>query len=266
MDHMDKHYLDHPYKGAPRMHIWLTLDEGYKVSRNRVERLYYNVMGLRAIIPDPHTSRRCKDHPTYPYLLRNLEVIRPNQVWATDITYVPINRGYMYLTAIIDLNSRYVVHWALSNTMEAKWCAQVLQEAVNEHGAPDIINTDQGAQYTSKEFTECVASNGIKLSMDGKGRTTDNAFIERLWRSVKYEKLFLFKPEDGTEAYLLCLEYFDYYNHERRHSSIEDCRPVEIYKGNEIISTMTKFATLQHLDEKNPFEADLEVLKVENSQ
>jgi len=231
MELMDVHYLSHPYKGARRMHVWLTKDMGYEVSLNRVERLYYKVMGLRAIIPGPHTSKRCKDHAVYPYLLRDRKANEPNEVWATDITYIGIQRGYLYLTAIIDLYSRFVVGWSLSNTMDAPWCVEILQSAIEEHGCPQIINTDQGSQYTSNEFTGYVeGQNGLQLSMDGKGRATDNAFIERLWRSVKYEKIHLYKPQDGLELYLLLEEYFQYYNNQRRHSSIDDKHPVELYK------------------------------------
>ena len=161
------------------MHAWLKMDEGHSVSLNRIERLYYKVMGLRATMPGKHTSKRCKEHKTYPYLLRNLVVKRPNQVWATDITYIPLKKGFMYLTAIIDLYSRYVVHWSLSNSMDGEWCTQTLKEAIEIHGKPEIINTDQGSQYTSDAFAPYVLEEGIQLSMDGKGRAIDNVFIER---------------------------------------------------------------------------------------
>jgi len=230
MREMDEHYLHHPFKGARRMHVWLTKDRGYKVSRNRIERLYYRVMGFRAVLPGKHTSRRNKSHKTYPYLLRNLRINRPNQVWATDITYIPMKKGYMYLTAIIDLHSRYVLNWSISNSMDASWCKEVLEEAIELHGKPEIINTDQGSQYTSEEFSGFVLKSGIKLSMDGKGRATDNAFIERLWRSVKYEKIYLNPPDDGLQLYELLKQYFNYYNHERRHQSIKDQIPINIFK------------------------------------
>lgn len=226
---MDEHYLDHPYKGAGRMHTWLTKDMDYHISLNRVERLYYRKMGLRSLLPGPHTSKRRREDAVYPYLLRELKVERPNQVWATDITYIPMAKGFMYLTAIIDLYSRYVVHWSVSNSMDAEWCTQLLNEAVEMHGKPEIINTDQGSQYTSEIFVEAVLSAGIKLSMDGKGRATDNAFIERLWRSVKYEKVYLNPPVDGKHLDLMMQEYFEYYNNQRRHTSIEDEKPVEKY-------------------------------------
>lgn len=229
MRQMDGHYLHHPFKGAKRMHTWLTKDKGYQVSKNRVERLYYQVMGLKAIMPGIHTSKRHKAHKTYPYLLRNLSINRPDQVWATDITYIPMKKGYMYLVAIIDLYSRYVVNWSVSNTMDAEWCRQTLQEAIEMYGKPGIINTDQGSQFTSEVFSEYVIGQGIRLSMDGKGRAIDNAFIERLWRSVKYEKLYLNPPKDGIGLYLLLAEYFNYYNTERRHTGIKDMKPDQLY-------------------------------------
>lgn len=226
---MDEHYLDHPFKGASRMHTWLTKDKGLQVSKNRIERLYYRVMGLRAVMPGRHTSRRHKVHKTYPYLLRNLTVERPNQVWATDITYIPMKKGFMYLVAIIDLYSRYVVNWSVSNSMDADWCKNCLEEAIEIHGKPEIINTDQGSQFTSEVFANYVLEQDIRLSMDGKGRAIDNAFIERLWRSVKYEKLYLNPPKDGVDLYLKVAEYFNYYNRERRHTGIDNQIPEELY-------------------------------------
>jgi len=231
MREMDEHYLHHPFKGARRMYVWLTKDKGYKVSKNRVERLYYKVMGLRAVMPGRHTSRRCRRHKVYPYLLRNLEVTRPNQVWATDITYIPMANGYMYLVAIIDLYSRYVVNWSVSNSMDAIWCKETLEAAIEEHGNPEIINTDQGSQFTAEEFAGYVLSQEIKLSMDGKGRAKDNAFIERLWRNVKYEKIYLNPPEDGLNLYQQLNDYFKYYNYERRHQSLDDQVPISIYEN-----------------------------------
>lgn len=226
---MDEHYLKHPYKGAGRMHTWLTKDKGYKVSLNRIERLYYQVMGLRSLMPGPHTSKRNLDHKVYPYLLRGLKVERPNQAWATDITYIPMKKGFMYLTAIIDLYSRYVVAWSLSNSMDAEWCAELYEKAITNYGLPEIINTDQGSQYTSHVFTKTVLDSTCKLSMDGKGRATDNAFIETLWKSVKYEKVYLEPPCDGLDLHDKLKNYFIYYNQKRRHSSINDIAPKEKY-------------------------------------
>ena len=229
MEKIDKHYMDHPYKGAPRMYVYLTQDLGYTVSRNRVDRLYYDVMGLRAVFPGPHTSKRRKDHKVYPYLLRGLEIQRPNQVWATDITYIPMPQGYMYLVAIIDLYSRYVVHWSLSNTMLASWCVQTYLEAVAEYGVPDILNTDQGSQFTAEEFARAVLGSGARLSMDGKGRATDNAFIESLWKLVKYEHVYIFAHDTAHELYNGLNSYFVHYNTSRRHSSLDHGYPIAFY-------------------------------------
>ncbi len=231
MAKMDKHYYHHPYKGAPRMHVWLTKDEGYPVNYKRIARLYYEVMGLRAITPGPHTSKGVKNHYKYPYLLRGLPIERPNQVWATDITYMPLPKGFMYLTAVIDLYSRYVTAWSLSNTMEAGWCCQLICDAVERHGKPDILNTDQGAQYTSELFSQYVLNRGIRLSMDGIGRATDNAFIERLWRTVKYENVRFNEYTDGTKMAQGLAEYFVEYNNVRRHSSIGDVPPKQLYES-----------------------------------
>ena len=224
---MDAHYIDHPFKGSKRMYTWLTMDKGYRVNRKRIERLYYDVMGLRAVMPGKHTSRRNKEHKVYPYLLRNLKVDQSNQVWATDITYIPMRKGFMYLVAIIDLHSRYVLNWSVSNTMDAQWCTETLQEAIDTHGKPTIINTDQGSQFTSEVFTSTVLSNDIKLSMDGKGRAIDNVFIERLWRSVKYESVYLNPPDSGVDLYKQLNQYFGYYNNQRRHQGIDNQIPFE---------------------------------------
>ena len=222
---MDEHYTTYPFKGAKRMHTWLTMDKNFKISRNRIERLYYKVMGLSAIMPGRHTTKRNKAHKVYPYLLRHLKIERPNQVWATDITYIPMKKGFMYLIAIIDLHSRYVLNWSVSNTMDAQWCASVLEEAIQNHGKPEIINTDQGSQFTSEVFTQMILSNEIKLSMDGKGRAIDNVFIERLWRSVKYESVYLNPPNTGLDLYTQLDNYFYFYNNERRHQGIDNQIP-----------------------------------------
>ena len=228
---MDEHYHYHPYKGAPRMHVWLNKDKGYQVSRNRIDRLYYEVMGLRAIIPGPHTSKRHKDHAVFPYLLRGLAITQPQQVWATDITYMPLPRGFMYLTAVIDLYSRYVLNWSLSNTMEAEWCRQLIADAIAVYGKPGILNTDQGSQYTSELFSQYVVGQGVRLSMDGKGRATDNAFVERLWRTVKYEDVRFKNYQDGVEMTCGMSSFFDEYNIGRRHSSLDNLTPKAVYFG-----------------------------------
>lgn len=226
---IDEHYLEHPYKGAERMHTWLTMDMGYGVSRNRVNRLYYNVMGLRSVLPGPSTSKTGKGagHRVFPYLLRGLEITHPNQVWAVDITYIPMAGGFLYLVAIIDLYSRFVVGWSVSNTMDADWCVGVLVEAVGEYGAPDILNSDQGSQFTSTVFTESVLDKGIRFSMDGKGRCIDNVFIERLWWSVKYEDVYIKDYRDGWELEGGLAAYFEKYNFRRRHQSINNLKPAD---------------------------------------
>lgn len=195
-----------------------------------MDRLYYKVMGLRAVLPGPHTSKRAKDHPVYPYLLGDLAITHANQVWATDITYIPMSKGFMYLVAVIDLHSRMVLSWSLSNTMEAGWCVDVVREAIERYGKPAIFNTDQGAQFTSAVFSQFILDQGIKLSMDGKGRATDNAFIERFWRNLKYEHVYLYPCQDAVGLYHGINEYIQYYNERRRHISLGDQRPKEVYE------------------------------------
>lgn len=232
MELIDKHFMECPWEGALRVTDWLRMDMGYKVNHKRIERLF-KLMGLQTMGPRPNTSKPCKNHHVYPYLLRNLNAAHPNHVWAMDITYIPVKGGYLYLCAVIDLYSRYVVNWSLNNTMEASWCKAVLEEAVATHGKPEIVNTDQGSQFTSEEFANYVTGElQIKLSMDGKGRAIDNIFIERLWRSVKYEHVYLFPAEDGIECYQGLKQYFDYYNKERRHQSLDRERPIDVYQQN----------------------------------
>lgn len=229
---MDEHYLKHPYKGAPQMYKWLKMDKGYPINHKRVERLYYNVMGLKALQPGRHTTIRNKAHKVYPYLLRDLCIERNNQVWQTDITYIPMKRGFMYLVAIIDVHSRYLINWSISNAMDTEWVCSCMEEAFNTYGRPEIVNTDQGSQFTSEQFSSLIMKgNQTKLSMDGKGRATDNAYIERFWRTLKYEKIYLNPAEDGLDLYTNVREYIDYYNHNRRHTNIADRRPADVYKG-----------------------------------
>lgn len=233
MREIDQKHLKHPWLGVPRMTVWLKKDKGYKINKKRVSRLF-KLLDVTAIGPKPNTSKRGKgkNHKVYPYLLRDLKVNRINHVWACDITYIPVAGGYLYLFAIIDLHSRYVVGWSLSNTMTSKWCLDTLEEAISIHGKPEILNTDQGSQFTALEFSEWVTEpkQGIKLSMDGKGRAIDNIFIERLWRSVKYEHVYLYLAEDGKQCYRGLKEYFEYYNTERRHQSIGNETPLSTYK------------------------------------
>lgn len=225
---IDKEYTLHPFRGVPSMTTYLREDLGYPINKKRIEGLY-KLMDIQAIVPGPHTSKGCKRHKKYPYLLRNLKITHKNQVWATDITYVPIKGGYMYLIAIIDLYSRYVIKWALSNTMEAEWCAEVLSDAIEQYGKPEIFNTDQGSQFTSDTFIDVLKNNQVQISMDGKGRATDNIFIERLWRTVKYEDIYLHAYENGFELYHGLDKFFRFYNEQRRHSSIGNKRPLDLF-------------------------------------
>lgn len=238
MELIDKQYMKQPRMGVPSMTDWLNLDNGYQVNKKRIRRLY-KLMGLRSLVPGPHTSKGIKEHKKYPYLLRNLTIDRVNQVWAIDITYIPVAKGFFYLVAIIDIKSRYVVGWSISNTMDAEWCRDLMQECIDKYGAPEIVNTDQGSQFTSEIFTSYLLEQEVKISMDGKGRALDNIFIERLWRSVKYEDIYLKSYATGPELFIGLLEYFNYYNNERRHTSIDKLRPVDVYTGNKIGKSST---------------------------
>ena len=227
---IDQEHMLHPWLGVPRMTTWLRKDMGHIVNPKRIERLY-QLMGIQAVGPKPNTSKPGKGHRIYPYLLRNLKADHPNHVWALDITYIPVQGGFLYLVAVIDLYSRFVVNWSLSNTMTAEWCKETLAEAVEKHGCPEIVNTDQGSQFTSDEFTQFVLEDmEACISMDGKGRAIDNIFIERLWRSVKYEHVYLYPASDGLECYSGLKEYFEYYNNTRRHQSLDDETPSTVYQ------------------------------------
>jgi putative transposase len=185
---IDEQYLQTPFYGWPRMTAHLRR-QGYQVNGKRIRRLM-QLMGVRAIYPKPKTTVSAKDHQIYPYLLRDLVITRPNQVWSADITYVPMRRGFMYLVAVLDWFSRYVLAWQLSNTLDGSFCLEALQQAF-EQGTPKIFNTDQGVQFTASNFTRCLASAGLRISMDGRGRAVDNIFVEHLWQSVKYEDIYL---------------------------------------------------------------------------
>ena len=228
MELIDKKYTEKPYMGVPRMTQWLRKDKKYNVNKKRIERLY-KLMDIQAIGPKPNTSKPSRENKVYPYLLRGLNITHSNQVWATDITYIPMKTGYMYVMAIIDLYSRFVVGWSVSNSMDAEWCTRVLDEAIEMYGTPEILNTDQGSQFTSDLFTEFVENKEIKLSMDGKGRAIDNIFIERLWRSMKTEYVYLNPPADGIELYRGLFEWFTEYNTERRHQSLDWVVPESLF-------------------------------------
>lgn len=226
MRKIDERYLNRPEYGVPRMTDWLN-DEGYLVNHKRVARLM-KLMGIQAITPGPHTSKPHPGHKIYPYLLRNVPIERVNQVWSTDITYIPMQRGYLYLTAVIDWFSRCVLSWDLSNSMEAGFCTEALLHSL-KRGSPEIFNTDQGSQYTSDEFTRELLNRDITISMDGRGRALDNVFIERLWWSVKYEDVYPKDYRNGRELHDGLARYFTYYNLERKHSSLGKKTPAEIF-------------------------------------
>lgn len=232
-------YNQCPYYGVPRMYNWLRRDKGYTINKKRVERLYKE-MNLHAVMPKRNLSKSVKSHKKYPYLLKDIEINRINQVWQTDITYIPMKKGFMYLTAIIDVYSRMIVSWSVSNTMSSKWCKSVIKNAIDKYGKPEIVNTDQGSQYTSEEFISFLKENEIKISMDGKGRATDNIYIERLWRSIKYENLYLHSYENGLELYHGIKKYFKFYNTERRHQSLDYSTPAEVFFSFKLPQSLTR--------------------------
>ena len=226
MEHIDKQYTDVPTYGSRRMTAWLRR-EGYDVNRKRVQRLM-RLMGLEGLAPKPGTSRPHPEREVYPYLLRNVKVDRPNQVWSTDITYCRISGGFMYLVAVIDWYSRYILSWELSNTLDADFCVVALNRALDT-GQPEIFNTDQGCQFTSKAFLEPLKERSINISMDGRGRALDNVFVERFWRTLKYEWLYLNEYERVADFSRDLRKYLVFYNSERLHSSLGYRTPQEIY-------------------------------------
>jgi putative transposase len=227
MRRLDELHLKYPFMGSRRLRDELA-KLGHRVNRKRVQRLMH-LMGLEALYPRKRTSLPNKAHRVFPYLLRDLVIERPNQVWATDITYIPMQRGFLYLVAIVDWASRAVLSWRLSTTMEADFCVEALHEAIERYGVPEIFNTDQGAQFTSESFLTVLERNQIRISMDGKGRWRDNVFVERLWRSVKYEEVYLKAYETVHEARSALAKYFDFYNHERGHQSLNRQTPWHVY-------------------------------------
>jgi len=223
---IDRQYLVTPFYGARKIAAWLK-GKGQMVNRKRVRRLM-QLMGIKAVYRRPRTSKPGPGHKIYPYLLDGMAITRPNQVWAADITYIPMARGFLYLVVIIDWYSRYVLSWRLSNTLDAGFCVDALEEALKKD-RPDIFNTDQGAQFTSEAFTGILKQHGVRISMDGKGSYNDNLFIERLWRSVKYEEVYLKAYQDGREARIGLGNYFRFYNTERPHQTHGYRTPVEVY-------------------------------------
>jgi putative transposase len=225
---IDEEYTRHPFLGSRKMAEWLK-KQGYKVNRKRVQGLMRK-MGIAAIYPKPDLSKAAKRHKVYPYLLRGVAIARPNQVWSTDITYIRMHSGFIYLTAVIDWYSRYVLSWRLSNSLDADFCIEALEEAL-EISCPEIFNTDQGSQFTSDGFTQVLKDAEIQISMDGKGRAIDNVFVERLWRSVKYEEVYIKDYQNVPEAYCNLQTYFQYYNTQRLHQALDYKTPLEVYRA-----------------------------------
>lgn len=222
MKRIDEQYLQTPFFGSRKLAIELS------INRKRAQRLM-RLMGLEAIYPQRRTTRPAAGHKIYPYLLRNIAVTRPNQVWASDITYIPLRHGFLYLAAVMDWYSRYVLAWRLSNTLEGSFCVEALEAALS-HGRPEIFNSDQGSQFTSTAFTARLEQVGVAISMDGRGRALDNVFIERLWRSVKYEEVYLRDYADGWEAEASLSAYFEFYCHRRIHQALAYRTPAEVYR------------------------------------
>ena len=227
---LDEEYMRHPFLGSRKMAVWLG-GQGHAVNRKHVQRLM-RIMGIEGLNPRGSTSRPHPLHKKYPYLLRNLDVVRANQVWATDITYIPMAHGFVYLVAIIDWFSRKVLAWRLSNTLDTTFCIEALQEALRLWGTPEIFNTDQGAQFTADDFLDVLRAKEIQISMDGKGRWRDNVFVERLWRSVKYEEVYLHGYSDVAEARRGIGRYLGFFNDERPHQALGYRTPSEIYSAS----------------------------------
>jgi putative transposase len=223
---IDEQYMRTPFYGWPRMTAFLRR-QGYQVNHKRVQRLMQK-MGMQAIYPKPRTSKAEKSHKKYPYLLRGLEIVQPNYVWSADITYVPMRQGFMYLVAVLDWFSRYVLAWQLSNTLDGYFCLDALQRALR-NGRPSIFNTDQGVQFTAHEFIDCLEKTNVRISMDGRGRAMDNLIIERLWRTIKYEDIYLKDYATVSELGKGLDNYFRFYNDERLHQSLEYRTPAEVH-------------------------------------
>ncbi len=242
MRHIDGLFLKYPFYGSRQMARQLRR-EGVRVGRHRVRRLMRS-MGLEAIHQVPRTSAPHPAHRVYPYLLKGLAIDRPDQVWCADITYIPVRRGFLYLVAIMDWATRHVLAWRLSNTMDAGFCVEALAEALARYGRPEIFNTDQGSQFTSLDFTRVLKDAGVAISMDGRGRCMDNIFIERLWRSLKYEAVHLHELTDGFKAERVIGEWIDFYNTARPHSTLAGQTPAEAYRARRPVDMMDKAIAL----------------------
>lgn len=232
MRELDTVHMKYPFYGSRRIRDELN-DRGFSVCRKKIQRLM-SKMGIIALYPKKKTSQPGKGHKIYSYLLKDLSIDRPNQVWSTDITYIPMAKGFLYLVAIMDWYSRKILSYRLCNTMDVSFCLEALEEALQRHGRPEIFNTDQGAQFTSEAFTGLLKEHGIQISMDGKGRWVDNVFIERVWRSLKYEEVYLKAYETPQEAATEIEKYFTFYNSGRRHQGLNGLTPDEVYFDNEL--------------------------------
>ncbi len=228
MAKIDVLHLRHPFKGSRRLRDDLWDDHGLQVNRKRVQRLM-RIMGIRALYPGAKTTRRNPEHKVYPYLLRDLEINQVNQVWCTDTTYIPMRKGFLYLVAIMDWYSRKVLSWRLSNSLDTAPCIEALEEALANHGTPGIFNSDQGSQFTSDDFIKTLKNQSIKISMDGKGRWIDNVFIERLWRSLKYEEVYLKAYDTVAQAKKNIGIWLAFYNQDRRHANLKRMTPDQVY-------------------------------------
>lgn len=234
MNLLDEQYTKRPFWGVRNMTTYLR-SLGYSVGKDHVRTLLRK-MGLVAVFAKPNLSKPNKQHRIYPYLLKDLEVLKPSQVWCADITYVRLSYGFAYLVAVIDWYSRYVLSWRLSNTLDSSFCVDALKEALAKYSRPDIFNTDQDSQFTSEDFISVLVANNITISMDGKGRCLDNIFVERLWRSVKYENIYLYGYQSIPEAREGLGEYFQFYNYERFHQGLDNKTPWQVYSQNEGVS------------------------------
>src|SRR5659263_687729 len=243
---IDEEYTRHPSMGSRQIRDRLRL-KGYKVNRKRVQRLM-NIMGIESLAPQKKkTTVPAPGHRIYPYLLRNLDINRPDQVWSSDFTYIRLKHGHVFLTAVMDWHSRYVLSWEISVTMDEDFCVSALQRALRRHGIPELFNTDQGSQFTGHAFTGVLNDHKIRISMDGRGRAMDNIMIERLWRTVKYDDIYL-KDYQTVEQLLAGLRiFFDYYNNERPHSSLDDRTPAEVYFGTSVPDEAAQMSIVEEL-------------------
>jgi putative transposase len=225
---LDEQYFKTPFYGVERLLVLLVV-QGYSINRKRLRRLM-KVQGWRTLYCAPRTTRTDPAAYKYPYLLKGISIERKSQAWEIDITYLPMKNGFMYLCAIIDIHMRFVVGWGISNSMTAEWCCDIVDCAIRQHGQPEILNSDQGSQFTSELYINLLKENNVQISMDGKGRAIDNIFIERLWRTVKYEHVYLYVYQDGLSLYNGLAQYFKFYSEERRDQSLNDVTPHELYR------------------------------------